>query len=245
VGPGPVARGAPGAHTSTIKTRRHKAPHSAAQQIDSQSTRTRIRTRQRIAQHARAHQTGAIRSTSTRDIIHNKWKPQATSQLQATRNNPQQKTEEEAQKTEEETQAQAPRTRGLGRFVNFFWRALSPPNTPQRLELSPVRMGWSWNRQNHPERPLWPRESISPRPRHRQPVEALPPSPEQRDKVAHRWVRVSNCHAVRAIVGNSMPRRPFPAGNWEPTGFFLIHQYRALLAATDHQYQVCTIRYHS
>jgi hypothetical protein len=27
----------------------------------------------------------------------------------------------------------------LSRFVNFFWRALSPPNTPQRLELSPGR----------------------------------------------------------------------------------------------------------
>jgi hypothetical protein len=26
----------------------------------------------------------------------------------------------------------------VDRFVNFFWRALNPPNTPQRLELSPV-----------------------------------------------------------------------------------------------------------
>ena len=26
----------------------------------------------------------------------------------------------------------------MDRFVNFFWRALNPPNTPQRLELSPV-----------------------------------------------------------------------------------------------------------
>ena len=58
------------------------------------------------------------------------------------------------------------------------------PTCPNHLELSPGRMGWSWNRQNHPERPLWPREIISPRRQHRAPVGGLPPSPEQRDKAA-------------------------------------------------------------
>ena len=58
------------------------------------------------------------------------------------------------------------------------------PTCPNRLELSPGCMGWSWNRQNHPERPLWPREIISRRLRDRAPVGALPPSPEQRDKAA-------------------------------------------------------------
>jgi hypothetical protein len=52
----------------------------------------------------------------------------------------------------------------------------------------------------------------------------------------HRWVRVSNRHAARAIAGNSMPREGL--SRWEPTVFFWIHQYRALVAATDHQYQV-------
>jgi hypothetical protein len=60
------------------------------------------------------------------------------------------------------------------------------PNCP---ELSPGRMGWSWNRQNHPERPLWPREIASPCPHHRQPVEAHLSSQSraergERDKVA-------------------------------------------------------------
>ena len=58
------------------------------------------------------------------------------------------------------------------------------PTCPNHLELSPGRMGWRWNRQNHPERPLWPREIISPRRQHRAPVGGLPPSPEQRDKAA-------------------------------------------------------------
>jgi hypothetical protein len=46
------------------------------------------------------------------------------------------------------------------------------PTCPNRLELSPGCMGWSWNHQNHPERPLWPREIISRRLRDRAPVGA-------------------------------------------------------------------------
>jgi hypothetical protein len=73
----------------------------------------------------------------------------------------------------------------MGRFVNFLSPALCPPHMPQ----SPGVITWAhgvelkrWNRQNHPERPLWPREIISPHPRHRAPVGVLPPSPEQRSK---------------------------------------------------------------
>jgi hypothetical protein len=67
----------------------------------------------------------------------------------------------------------------LGRFVNFLSPALFPPHMPQ----SPGVITWAHgmevmeleppDRQNHPERPLWPREIISPRPRHRAPVGAL------------------------------------------------------------------------
>jgi hypothetical protein len=66
----------------------------------------------------------------------------------------------------------------------FYLLPCAHPTCPNRLELSPGRMGWSWNRQNHPKRPLWPREIISHRLRDRAPVGALPPSPEQRDKAA-------------------------------------------------------------
>jgi hypothetical protein len=66
----------------------------------------------------------------------------------------------------------------------FYLLPCAHPTCPNRLELSPGCMGWSWNRQNHPARPLWPREIISRRLRDRAPVGALPPSPEQRDKVA-------------------------------------------------------------
>jgi hypothetical protein len=66
----------------------------------------------------------------------------------------------------------------------FYLLPCAHPTCPNRLELSPGCMGWSWNRQNHPERPLWPREIISRRLRDRAPVGALPPSPEQRDKAA-------------------------------------------------------------
>jgi hypothetical protein len=68
-------------------------------------------------------------------------------------------------------------------------------------------MGWSLNRQNHPERPLWPREIISPRPRDRAPVGALPPSPEQRDKAVplSKGVkppsRAGNCRGLEAPGG--------------------------------------------
>jgi hypothetical protein len=81
----------------------------------------------------------------------------------------------------------------LGRYLRattwaglliFYLLPCAHPTCPNRLELPPGRMGWSWNRQNHPERPLWPREITSPRRQHRAPVGALPPSPEQRDKVA-------------------------------------------------------------
>jgi hypothetical protein len=94
-------------------------------------------------------------------------------------------------------------------------------------------MGWSWNRQNqnHPERPLWPREISSPRPRHRAPVGALPPSPEQRDKVALLGKGVSNRHATRVIAGNSRPRRPFPAG--EPNPPVQIASFGNLVATPD------------
>jgi hypothetical protein len=83
----------------------------------------------------------------------------------------------------------------------FYLLPCAHPTCPNRLELTPGRMGWSWNRQNHPERPLWPREIISPRRRHQAPVGgALPPSPEQRDKAAPLGkgvkppCRAGNCH---------------------------------------------------
>jgi hypothetical protein len=62
---------------------------------------------------------------------------------------------------------------------------------PNRLELSPGRMGWSWNRQNHPwsGRPLWPREIISPRRRHRAPVGGGPP-----------FLRPKGAHAVHLVL---------------------------------------------
>jgi hypothetical protein len=84
---------------------------------------------------------------------------------------------------------------------------------PQRLELPPGRMGWSWNRQNHPERPLWPRETTSRRPRDRTPVGALPPSPEQRDKAAPLGKgvkpprRAGYCRELEATGGACRPGR--------------------------------------
>jgi hypothetical protein len=98
---------------------------------------------------------------------------------------------------------------GIGKFS--ISPALSSPNTPQRLELSPGRMGWSSNRQNHPERPLWPREIISPRPRHRAPVGALPPSPKQRDKAVPLGkgtkppCQAGNCRGLEAPAGGACP----------------------------------------
>jgi hypothetical protein len=76
-----------------------------------------------------------------------------------------------------------------GLICYFLSPALCPPHMPQSPGVITWAHGWawdpwSWNRQNHPERPLWPREIISPRPRDRAPVGALPPSPEQRDKPA-------------------------------------------------------------
>jgi hypothetical protein len=66
-------------------------------------------------------------------------------------------------------------------------------------------MGWSWNRQNHPEWPLWPREIISRRPCDRAPVGALPPSPEQRDKAVGKGVkpprRAGYCRELEATGG--------------------------------------------
>jgi hypothetical protein len=91
------------------------------------------------------------------------------------------------------------------------------PNCP---ELSPGRMGWSWNRQNHPERPLWPEKLPLPaRATDSRWRPTFLPSPEQREERGtrwHRWVRVSNRHAARAITGNSMPGRPFSAGQPNP-----------------------------
>jgi hypothetical protein len=49
----------------------------------------------------------------------------------------------------------------------FYLLPCAHPTCPNHLELSPGRMGWSWNRQKH-----------------RAPVGGLPPSPEQRDKAA-------------------------------------------------------------
>jgi hypothetical protein len=62
-------------------------------------------------------------------------------------------------------------------------------HTPHGGIPSPGRMGWSWDRQNHPERPLWPRGTTNylatpapPSARRWGPF-LLPPSPEQqRDK---------------------------------------------------------------
>jgi hypothetical protein len=107
----------------------------------------------------------------------------------------------------------------------FYLLPCAHPTWPNRQELSPGCMGWSWNRHNLPEWPLWPRSIISRRPpRHRAAVGPLPPSPEQRVKAVHRWVRVSNRHAARVIAGNSRPWGGLSC--WGASWGFGIHQYR-------------------
>jgi hypothetical protein len=52
----------------------------------------------------------------------------------------------------------------------------------------------------------------------------------------HRWVRVSNWHTARAIAGDSI-EAPEALSRWGDKYPPLVHQYRELLPATDHQYQ--------
>jgi hypothetical protein len=106
------------------------------------------------------------------------------------------------------------------------------PTCPNRLELPPGRMGWSWNRQNHPEpeRPLWPRESISPRRQHRAPAGGLPPSPEQRDKVAPLGKGVKPpCHAGNCRGLES----PGGLSRWPLKPPSLVHQSRVFWLLTN------------
>jgi hypothetical protein len=109
--------------------------------------------------------------------------------------------------------ARAGATAWGGPFANLFWRAL-PRAHPTWSNHAPgvitwAHVGWSLNRQNHPERPLWPREIISrPRRQHRSPVGG--PSPQSRaegqgiaplGKGVNPQCRAGNCRGLESPGG--------------------------------------------